>query len=139
MYFGNSVFVALAHEASNLKYLNHEINYKKKNEPTKYSPEKNSDPRNIHEKKFQTHEAPTRKKVWTHEIPTRKILDPQNTHEKKFWTRKIPTNARWHDGTKPTRPTIKRDPRNLAHSFSSIRGFSFRKGCVFFRNSHAVP
>ena len=38
MYFGISVFVAVAHEASNLKSLNQEISYKKKNEPTKYSP-----------------------------------------------------------------------------------------------------
>ena len=54
-----------------------------------------------------------------------KITDLQKTHDKKFWTLKIPmmkfwdheipTNVRWHDDTKPTRPMIARDPRNLAH------------------------
>ena len=52
-----------------------------------YPREKNSDPRNTHEKKFQTHEIPTGKTF-------------------------VPTKARWHDGT---RPTLARDPQNLAH------------------------
>ena len=43
-----------------------------------------------------------------------KILDQRNIREKKFWTHEIPTKAR--DRTKTTRPTIARDPRNLAHS-----------------------
>ena len=49
-------------------------------------------------------------------------MDPRNTHEKIFWTHEIPTRkifgptkAPRHDGTKPT---ITRDPRNLAHSFN---------------------
>ena len=50
-------------------------------------------------------------------LPTpEKILDSRNTHEKKFGTHEIPTKARWHDGTRPTRPTMVRDLRNLAHS-----------------------
>ena len=67
------------------------------------------------------------KKIGPTEYPREKLLDPRNTHEekleptkyprKKFWTHEIPTEARWHDGTKPTRPTIPRDPRNLAHCF----------------------
>ena len=52
------------------------------------------------------------KKKMGHEIPTRKKFGPTNTHEKNF----RPTNARWHNGIKPTRPTIARDLRNLAHS-----------------------
>ena len=76
--------------------------------------------RNIHEKKFWTHEIPTRKnfgltkypweKIWTHEISTRKnfgltnyprekISDPRNTHKKKI------LDPRRHGGT------IARDPR----------------------------
>ena len=73
---------------------------------------KNLDPRNTHEKKF-----------WTHEILARKNLDPRNTLEQKFRTHEIPmrknfgpTKARWQHGTRPTRPTMARDSRNLAHS-----------------------
>ena len=58
MYFCISVYVTLAHAASSLKSLNHEINYKKKNGPTKYSRGKNFDPRNTHEQTFRTHEYP---------------------------------------------------------------------------------
>ena len=54
--------------------------------------------------KSWTHEIPTSKKIETHEIPTRKIFGP--------------TKAQWHGGTRPTRPTMARDPRNLAHSFN---------------------
>ena len=67
-----------------------------------------------------------REKLWTHKVPTRKkfgptnthekILDPRNTHEKKFWAQEITTSARWHDGIRPTRPTITRDSQNLTHS-----------------------
>ena len=42
-----SVFVTLAHTASNLNSFNHEIKYKKKKRPAKYSREKNSDPQNL--------------------------------------------------------------------------------------------
>ena len=58
MCFCISVFVILAHVASNLKSLNHESNDKEKIGPTKNSREKNSDPRNTHEKKFRAHEYP---------------------------------------------------------------------------------
>ena len=61
------------------------------NEPTKYTREKISEPRNTHETKCGTHEIPTRKNYGL-------------------------TKAQWHDGTRPTIPTMVRDPRNLAHS-----------------------
>ena len=54
--------------------------------------EKIWDPRNTHEKKFETHE-----------IPTRQTLGP--------------TKAQWHGGT---RSTMARDPRNLRHSLKYI-------------------
>ena len=95
------------------------------------------DPRNTHEKTILTHKVPMRENFRStnthpqenfrpHQIPTRKnfgptkyprenILDPRNTHEKKLWAQEIPTKARWHDSTKSTRPTMARDPRNLAH------------------------
>ena len=129
MYFCISVFVTLAHAASSLKSLNHEIKYKKKNWPTKYSREKKSDPRNTHEKKFrtrekildprnthekkfQTYEISTRKKFWTHEIPTRKyfrptkyprekILDPLNIHEGTV--ARLYEIHETHDSTRPTK------------------------------------
>ena len=44
--------------------------------------------------------------------PREKTLDSRNTHEKSYG----PTKARWHDATKPTRPTVAGDPRNLPHS-----------------------
>ena len=68
MYFCISVFVSLAHAASNWKALNHEINDKKK-----------LDPRNTHKTKF-----------WTQEIPTRKMLHPQSTHEKNCRSHEYP-------------------------------------------------
>ena len=111
-----TVFVTLAHAASNLKSLNDEINYRKKNGPTKYSREKYSDPWNTQEKKFRIHEHP-RKNFGTIEYQREKSPDSRNTHEKTFWTHEIPKKAQWHDGTKPTRPTTARDPQNLAHSF----------------------
>ena len=81
--------------------------------PTKYPREKISEPQNTHERKFQSHKIPTTKNFGSTKYPREKILDPRNTHEKKFWTHEIPTKARCHDGTKPTRPTIARDPWNL--------------------------
>ena len=87
------------------------------------------------EKKSRAHEIPTRKKNWTHKISTRKntestkypqenILDPRNTHEKKFGTPEISTRKyfgstkypRRHNGTRPKKTKMARDPRNLAHS-----------------------
>ena len=124
MYFCISAFVTLAHVGSNLKSLNHEINFKEKIGPKNYSREKISDPR-ILTRKFWTHEIPTRKKLWTHEIPTRKNFRPTKYSREKSWTHEIPTKARWHDGNKPTRPTTSRDPRNLAHSLLNIYGRAF--------------
>ena len=77
MYFCISVFVTLAHVASNLKSLNHKINDKETIGLTKYSREKSSDPWNTREKILDPRN--------THE---KKILDPRNTHEG--------TVARWH-------------------------------------------
>ena len=79
--------------------------------------------RNIHEKKFWTHENTHKKKLGPTKYPQKKSfrptkypwekpLDPRNTHEKNYG----PTKARWHDGTKPTRPTMAREPQNLARS-----------------------
>ena len=48
------------------------------------------------------------------------------THEKKLGTHEIPMKARWHDAAKPTRPTIARDPPNLAHSFKNRYLDAFR-------------
>ena len=78
---------------------------------TKCPRERTLDPRNTLEKKFGTHE-----------IPTRKYLEPtKNTHVKKFSTHEIPTKARWHGGTRPTRPTMARDPRTSAHSLWNLK------------------
>ena len=76
MSFCISVFVTLAHVASNLKSLNHEINDKETIGPTKNS----------------------RKKILTHEIPTRKNFGPTNTREKILDPRNThgDTVARWH-------------------------------------------
>ena len=125
MFFCISVFVTLAHAASSLKSLNHEIKYKKKNWPTKYSREKNLTREILtrkncglarkfwtHENKFQTYEISTRKKFWTHEIPKRKnfrptkyprekILDPLNTHEGTV--ARLYEIHETHDSTRPTK------------------------------------
>ena len=61
MYFYISDFVTLVHVGSNLKFLNHEINYKEKIGPTKY-PRENF--------------APTK-------YPWEKILDPQKNPREK--------------------------------------------------------
>ena len=45
--------------------------------------------------------------VYVCEIPTRKNLGP--------------TKARCHDGTRPARPTMARDPRNLAQTKNNQR------------------
>ena len=128
MQFFISVSVTLVHAASNLKSLNHEIKYTNKNGPTKYSREKNSDPRNTHDKTFWTHEYPP--KNFGPAKSQEKNFRPTKYPREKFWTHEIPTKSRWHDGTKPTRPTIARDPRNLAHSIFCLfsdekRAFSF--------------
>ena len=52
-----------------------------------------------------------------------KISDPRNTHEEKFQTHEIAMrqklNPRRHNSTRPTRPTMAQDPRNLVHSFAN--------------------
>ena len=95
--------------------LTHKIPMRENLRPTN-THEKILDPPNTHENKFQTLETPTRKNFGHTKYPQENILDPRYTHEKKFWTQEIPTKGRWHDSTKPTRPTIARDPRNLANS-----------------------
>ena len=78
------------------------------------------DPRNSHEKKIWTHEIPTKNNFRPTKYPGEEIWNPRNTCEKKHWTHEISTRknygttkAWWYDGT---RPTMARDPRNLAHS-----------------------
>ena len=63
------------------------------------------DPRKYPQEKIWTQEMPTKKRFRPTKYPREKILDPRNTHE-----------ARWHDGTRPTRPTMAWVPQNLAHS-----------------------
>ena len=81
------------------------------------------EPQNTHDEKCWTHELTTRKNFEPKKYLEEKTQDPGNTHEKVFWTHGIPTRknfkptkARWHRGTRPTRPTMTQDPRNLAHS-----------------------
>ena len=74
-------------------------------------------PQNTHEKKFGTHEIPTRRNWGPTKYPREKIEDPQNTHWKKLMTHKLPMKAQWYDVTRPTRPTMARDPLNLANSY----------------------
>ena len=67
----------------------------------------------------------------TYEISARKTSGPQNTQEKNIWIHEKPTkkifgspkhpreeisDPRSHDGTRPTRQTMTRDPRSIAHS-----------------------
>ena len=73
-----------------------------------------------HRREFWTHEIPTRKYFRLSKYPRENIFYPRNTHEKKVLTHEIPTKARWHDGTRPTRPTIARDPRNLPQSTMTL-------------------
>ena len=71
------------------------------------------DPRNNHEKKILGPQNTHEKKFWTHEILTRKSLGPTK------YPRGNILEPRWHDVTRPTRPMIAQDPRNLAHSIST--------------------
>ena len=135
MYFWISVFVTLANAANNWKSLNHEINHKKKKWNHEILTRKNFGPTKYAREKFRTHEVPIRKNCGPTKYPREKNSDPWistrklRTYKKltiknsgpskypwwKFWDHEIPTNVRWHDDTKPTRPMIARDPRNLAH------------------------
>ena len=138
---------------------NHEV-------PMQHAREKILYPRNYPQEKYWTYEIPTRKNfgptkyprenIWTHKTTTRKNMDPRNTHgknflnprnthEKKFQThetptRKIfgPTKARWYDGTRPTRPTIARDRRNLAHSIS-FRKYKRKLVIYLFNDDSSKP
>ena len=58
-----------------------------------------------HTRKFWTHKTPTRKNLGPTKYPRQKIFDPRNTDE-----------GTMYDGTKPT---MVRDPQNLAHSKTS--------------------
>ena len=59
--------------------------------------EKISGPWDTHEKKFCTHEIPTRKNFGPTKYPREKTLDTRNTHKTRntpeniFWTHEIPT------------------------------------------------
>ena len=78
--------------------------------------------RNIHEKNFGSTQITSKKsfrptnypqeKIGTHEIPTKRYFGPTKYPREKNYG---PTKARWHNGTRPTRSTMARDPRNLAH------------------------
>ena len=72
----------------------------------KYPREEIGDPPNTDEKKW----GPTK-------YPREKSEDPRNTHGKKLMTHELPMKARWYDVTRPTRPTMARDPLNLAQSY----------------------
>ena len=56
----------------------------------------------------------------TMKLATRKINCTNEMPTKNFCSHEIPTNTRWHNGTRPTRPTRERGPQNLAHSYKSI-------------------
>ena len=68
-----------------------------------------------HERKFRTHEIPTRKNLGPTKYPGESFLGPRNTHEQKFWPHEIPTSRnfgltkypRRHDGAMALNP---RDP-----------------------------
>ena len=80
----------------------YEIAHKRRNfEPTKYPREKTLDPRNTYEKKFGTHEIPTRKNLGPMKYPREKLWDPRNTHKGTIgqwhWTHET------HDGTQTTK------------------------------------
>ena len=75
--------------------------------------------------KFCTHEISTRKMFVLATYPRGKVIDQWNAHEKKFWTQRnthvkkfwthqLPTKVRRYDISRPTRPTMARDLRNLA-------------------------
>ena len=70
-----------------------------------------------YEKKFWTHEIAQEKHLDSRsKIPTRKDFEPTKYPREKI------SDPRRHDGTRPARATIVRDPRNLAHSFLYIYG-----------------
>ena len=78
--------VAFIYSNSSLTYLQvtHEI-------PTG----KNLNPRNTHNKKFPTHELPTRKTFGPMKYPWETFLNLRNTHQKKSWTHEISTRGKF--------------------------------------------
>ena len=74
---------------------------------TKYPQEKILDPQKIHEKKIWIHETSRVKILGPRNSLRDKTLNPRNTHTRKNFG---PTKAPWHDGMRPTRPTMARDP-----------------------------
>ena len=79
--------------------------------PTKHPREKILHLQKTHETKIWTYKTLTIKNVGPTKYPREKISDPRNTHEKKFRN----SLGTMIDGTKPMRPTMARDPQNLAH------------------------
>ena len=114
--------------------------------------EKKFHTKNSHEKNFVPTKYP-RSKTWTHEILTKKISDPRNTtreyigHTKysqgNIFDHGIPTKTQWHDSSRPMRPLIARDPRNLARYFCFHEYFQKQplRGILKnnFRNSGILP
>ena len=70
------------------------------------------DSQNSHKKKFLTHEILTRKNYGPKKYLWERILDPKSTLEKKGLDHR---KTQWHNKTRPTIPTMGRDPQNLAH------------------------
>ena len=100
-YFCISIFVTLAHAVNNLKFLNHEINFEKKNGATKYAREKYPDLRNRLLKNCPHSELlySLFYRIWTESGEIRSISSysvqmRENTGHyprEKFWTHEIPT------------------------------------------------
>ena len=124
--FGNTQFemylcflfsVTPSHVVRKWKSLNYELSQHKENWThetltrkifgnTKHSREKNLDPRNTHEKKFQINK-----------IPTRKNIEPTKQPQR-------------HNCSRLTRLGMARDQRNLAHS--SLSNVSFLQAMNLF-------
>ena len=68
---------------------------------------------NIDEKKIWNHEIPTKKKFQIHK---KKIETHKTPRRKDFGPTKYPREKIRRDGTRPTRPTMARDPWKLGHS-----------------------
>ena len=61
--------------------------------------------------------------------PREKISGLRITRKKHFRTLEITTKARWHDGTRPAKPAMTRDPLNLAHSYFDDFIMLFKIAC----------
>ena len=100
--------VTLSHVASRWKSLNHKNSHEILTREILY-------PRNIHEENVCTRSVPTRKSYGPTKFLREEILDPTK-YVKNFWTHELPTKVRRYDISRPTRPTMARDLRNLADS-----------------------